>query len=724
MPKAISTSLILLFSVLIFFGCSTESTPVYQLSTSADPAEAGSVTPSEGEYEEGEQIEVMASPNEHWVFDRWQGDHTGKANPANITINSDTDVTAIFTKREYPLSVNTEGEGSVSERIVQAKSTDYPHGTTVELTANPVDDWVFTGWSGDLTEVENPQTINVEGETSVTATFKSVDELLNIEIEGDGSIELDQEDSSENPSRSNIQITASPSAGWKFVEWNGDLTGSENPQTLTLDGEKSIEAVFDREEYSVDISLVGNGNVSITPEQETYFGGDVITISVEPDDGWNFVFWDGDLEGTDNPIEFTLDQNITATANLDESPFAGGNGSEMYPYQVATVHQLQEVRNYTDRHFVQINDIDASETVNWNNGEGFNPIGGSVIPFEGVYDGNNFELLKVHINREAEDDVGLFGVVKDAIVKNIGMIDSFVWGGIRVGGVVGRNTNSLVSNSFFYGTVTGQRHTVGGLVGYNNGIVENSHTIGEVNGSSSVGGLVGANDDQINNSYSRSKVIGYSNWIGGLVGENYNLINSSYSTGNVTGDGINIGGLTGRNSGGQISNSQAYGNITGNDINVGGFTGNNSGEIWDSYSTGDVFGVSQVGGFTGDNRGLIENTYHIGKVEGKSIVGGLVGVNDKDAEVFTSYSSGYLYGDEDVGGIIGLNGATIESSYWDSETSNQSNGVGRGNSDGVTGLSTSQMQGSSAKENMPEFDWVEIWKTVQNDYPILRWQDD
>src|SRR5690625_6260093 len=86
-----------------------------------------------------------------WLIDRWQGDHTGNSNPANITINSDTDVTAIFINREYSLSVNTDGEGSVSERVVPAKTTDYPHGTTVELTANPSEGWEFVEWQGDLT---------------------------------------------------------------------------------------------------------------------------------------------------------------------------------------------------------------------------------------------------------------------------------------------------------------------------------------------------------------------------------------------------------------------------------------------------------------------------------------------------------------------------------------------------------------------------------------------
>lgn len=50
-------------------------------------------------------------------------------------MDSDKSVTAMFIKREYPLRVKVRGLGTVDERIVQAKSTDYPYGTVVELTS-------------------------------------------------------------------------------------------------------------------------------------------------------------------------------------------------------------------------------------------------------------------------------------------------------------------------------------------------------------------------------------------------------------------------------------------------------------------------------------------------------------------------------------------------------------------------------------------------------------
>jgi len=157
--------------ILLNQSCSTESTPVYQLTTSTDPAEAGSVSQSAQEADEGETISITAEPNEHWVFNGWGGDHTGSDNPATVVMNRDKSVTAMFQKREYPLTINTVGEGQVHEKVIQPKTTDHPHGTIVELTAVPDDGWEFLGWTGDIDINEDVIEITIESETNITATF-------------------------------------------------------------------------------------------------------------------------------------------------------------------------------------------------------------------------------------------------------------------------------------------------------------------------------------------------------------------------------------------------------------------------------------------------------------------------------------------------------------------------------------------------------------------------
>ncbi|MEX2345163.1 MAG: VCBS repeat-containing protein [Balneolaceae bacterium] len=243
--------LIIRFStLLILFGisasCSTDSTPVYILKTSVSPDEGGSVSPDQGEFDSGTEVEIMASPNEHWVFQKWEGDQNGTANPATVTMNSDKDLMAIFIKREYPLTLTTEGEGTVGEAVVQAKSTDYPHGTMVELTANAAEGWSFVEWQGDLTGNDNPETILIEDEKSVTAIFERQNYGLTISTEGEGSVTevVVQAKTTDYAFETEVILTATAENGWGFRAWKGAVNSTENPLTVQVRNDMEITAVF------------------------------------------------------------------------------------------------------------------------------------------------------------------------------------------------------------------------------------------------------------------------------------------------------------------------------------------------------------------------------------------------------------------------------------------------------------------------------------------------
>jgi len=197
-----------------------------------------------------------------------------------------------------------------------------------------------------------------------------------------------------------------------------------------------------------------------------------------------------------------------------------------------------------------------------------------------------------------------------------------------------------------------------------------------------------------------------------------------------------VGALVGFNRSGKVEESRASGKINGRVS--GGLIGENHGEIYKSSANVEVSNIelmsSMSGGLVGINceDGVISNSYSIGNVNGYNDVGGLVGYNC--AEINNSFSTGKVIfnGEEEdaeyVGGFVGFSdglvGAEIISSYWDEESSNRSRGVGFGPSEDLTNLKTSEMQGTAAEENMLEFDWDEIWMTVQGDYPNLRWQQD
>ena len=168
---------LLLLSVLFVVSCSSsaeeEPAPVikYTLTTSANPATGGTISPASGQHIEGATVNITATPAAEYVFSSWTG-ATGTTTTTSIVMNSNKTVTANFVKKKYALTTTIEGEGTIAEKVIKTGATDYNSGTIVELTANPKAGWKFKEWSGDLTGTENPQQITVDKPKNVNATFE------------------------------------------------------------------------------------------------------------------------------------------------------------------------------------------------------------------------------------------------------------------------------------------------------------------------------------------------------------------------------------------------------------------------------------------------------------------------------------------------------------------------------------------------------------------------
>lgn len=211
--------------------CSTKSTPSYQLITSSVPAEGGSVSPASGEHDEGAEVQVQASANENWIFDGWEGDQTGSQNPVTVMMDTDKTINARFIKREYPLTINYEGEGSVTESIVQTKMTDYEHGTIVELEAISDAGYDFARWSGDLESTENPVTITVDGPKEVTVVFEPMEFNVQVSADGAGTASVDPKKEVYMYNET-VTFTAVPTGDAQFIGWFNESGSFEMLQPI------------------------------------------------------------------------------------------------------------------------------------------------------------------------------------------------------------------------------------------------------------------------------------------------------------------------------------------------------------------------------------------------------------------------------------------------------------------------------------------------------------
>ena len=91
--------LLILLSIVFLTSCSKDPI-IYNLTTSADPPDGGTVSPITNQYEEGKIASINATPASEYVLESWTG-ATGYSNSVNIVMDSDKFVIAKFVKKKY-----------------------------------------------------------------------------------------------------------------------------------------------------------------------------------------------------------------------------------------------------------------------------------------------------------------------------------------------------------------------------------------------------------------------------------------------------------------------------------------------------------------------------------------------------------------------------------------------------------------------------------------------
>ena len=121
---------------------------------------------------------------------------------------------------------------------------------------------------------------------------------------------------------------------------------------------------MEQQTYNLLISVEGSGAVNVSPEAgvDGYQEGTEVTLTAVPDVGWEFTESLGEVTDNEN-LETTvvMENDKTVEAVFNEQEFADGSGTELEPFLVATAEQLNNVREYLDKNFMQIAEIDLSD---------------------------------------------------------------------------------------------------------------------------------------------------------------------------------------------------------------------------------------------------------------------------------------------------------------------------------------------------------------------------
>ncbi|UCC41208.1 MAG: choice-of-anchor D domain-containing protein, partial [Candidatus Aminicenantes bacterium] len=288
---------------------------VYSLTVAAGTG--GTTTPFPGisSYNEGTQVNVTATADNGYRFSGWTGDVSSgheNDNPLSITMDSDKSITANFIK-QYTLTIAATAGGTTSP--VPGTHT-YDTGTQVSITATANAGYRFSGWTGNVPaghENDNPLSITMDSDKSVTANFIKQYTLTIASTAG----------GTTNPSSgtytydsgTQVSITATANAGYRFTGWSGDASGTDNPITITMDSDKSVTANFIRQ-YTLTIAAGVGGITNPVPGSYIYDEGTQVTISCTAETNFRFSHWSGDASGTTEPLTITMNSDKSITANF------------------------------------------------------------------------------------------------------------------------------------------------------------------------------------------------------------------------------------------------------------------------------------------------------------------------------------------------------------------------------------------------------------------------
>ena len=307
--------------------------PPVQYSLTVNVIGSGTVTknPDKSTYNQGDQVTLTAVANSGYSFGGWSGDVNGMTNPVTLTMNGNKTVTATFTQApapptQYSLTVNVVGSGSVTKN---PDKPSYNAGDQVTLTATPGSGYSFSNWSGDAIGTTNPVTLIMNGNKTVTATFTQAPApptqySLTVNVVGSGSVTKNPDKPTYNQG-DQVTLTATAASGYSFGSWSGDASGSTNPVTLTMNGNRTVVANFTQippspPQYSLTVNVVGSGSVTKNPDKSTYNQGDQVTLTATANSGYSFGSWSGDASGSANPVTLTMNGNRTVVANFTQTP--------------------------------------------------------------------------------------------------------------------------------------------------------------------------------------------------------------------------------------------------------------------------------------------------------------------------------------------------------------------------------------------------------------------
>jgi surface protein len=332
------SKLIVLSSLLLLL---TSCTQTYVVTFNGSTG--GTVSDMGGEYDEGTTISVSAQPQTGYEFQGWSDGST--QNPRTITVSESLNLTALFAKQEFTVTVNIQGEGSVVDQNGNSPG-NYEFGDDVRLEPISGEGYHFAGWEFSLNlegldSNNNPeyQAYFNKLQASITsfnaansafyqqyAFYVSYIEEIQAEINNTNQYYILNPINEESDLSDNSLVLALQNIN-RLIQPPALLS-------LVMISNFSLTAKFEKSKSIMVAYSKTKGKIKVNNSQATnaYFLLDdfnsLVNIESEPIEGWEFKNWTGSTESNENPFSVTLNENLDSPilieANFQRKKYSVG----------------------------------------------------------------------------------------------------------------------------------------------------------------------------------------------------------------------------------------------------------------------------------------------------------------------------------------------------------------------------------------------------------------
>lgn len=291
-------------------------------------------------FQQNATVELLATPRSGSRFVEWSSVDCGTDSSCSLTVSTDIDIRAEFT-RVYPLDVRVVGGGVVSSAPAGIDcgatcTAEFDENAMVTLTAVADAGEGFTGWSGAPgCDTSTECVVTMDMARTVQADFTGLS-TLTVEVDrqqgGDGSVEIlppgtvcTSMCSEEVLPGTMVTLTATPAAGSRFVGWSQPGCGTALTCVVEVVANTSVTAHFIGESVlTVSRTGSGTGTVSSSPMgidcgatcSSNFDRGSTIALTAVGDPGSVFRGWTGCTSVSGNVCSVTLAGDVAVTAEF------------------------------------------------------------------------------------------------------------------------------------------------------------------------------------------------------------------------------------------------------------------------------------------------------------------------------------------------------------------------------------------------------------------------